>query len=234
MGKRVKKALRAADAAAAGGDPAAVAAQVALHNSFNYAQQFKPKKGLGARIKNSILNPKVAIKDVGDTARAGLKGNTADKRANLRANFQKTVHPLQATAQNITYAEKLKRSESPEEVRAGVALRARADERSMLSGVRGATVGVAFATGGAVKGAMTAAKVAQGAPKSNVMPADPSNWHPGDAYPDPSRVADTQEQMYRRRPVGAPARAAAGNGGVGGLLTSTVNLLWQILVPKRG
>lgn len=205
-------------------------------DSFNVAEEQK-KRGLSrvvARAKNSILNPKIAIKDVGDTARAGLKGSTQDKRANLRAHHEKTIHPLQATAQNITTAERLKSSSNPDEVARGVALRAEADKRSMKRGIQGATVGLAFATGGAVKGAIAAVKtVKQGEPKTNTMPADPVNWKPGDAWADPSRIADTQQQMWAQRPVGAPVRANAGNAGIGGIINSMVNFLWRILVPKR-
>lgn len=194
-------------------------------------------KRLNKKAHNSILNPKIGIKDVGDTARTGLKGNFTDKRANFRAHHEKTIHPFQTTAQTIITAERLKSSNDPVEVQRGIDLRAIADTRSKKAGMKGIGVGLAIVTGGATAGVIAAVGGApgnrQGAPLSNEMPTDPNSWHPGDAYPDPTTYTDTQQQMYSRRAVGAPARTGSGGIGVGGLLQSIVNFLHQILVTKK-
>lgn len=176
MGKRVRAALHAARVAAETPTASAEDKQyfTNLMDSFNAAEQTKTKgffRRLGAKTKNSILNPKILIKDVGDTARAGLKGGV-DKRALLRGHHEKTIHPFQTTAQNLVKSERMLRSGDPAEVAAGVELKAIADRRSLRNAKTGAAVGVAFigasaaiggsgtVAGGSVTGGQTVGQVA--------------------------------------------------------------------------
>lgn len=159
MGKRVKKALANFAAQAATGDPAAVAQYAAERSAYNRAQstklhgfqKLKPKH-VAALTKNSILNPKILVKDVGDTARAGLHGSFQQKRANLRAHHEKTIHPFNNISQDIVRSDSLKNSHNPAEVSQGVLLRESADIRSMRNGKIGAAVGVAFLGASALGG----------------------------------------------------------------------------------
>ena len=159
MGKRVKKALAAAAAAAATGDPTAVQYNTDLLNSY-YAKEATKKHGLKkfgpkevfSRAKNSVLNPKIAAKYVGDSARAGLKGSTADKRANLRGQFERVFKPFGNTAQNLTTADKMIRSGDPNVVARGRVLKAEADKSSLASGKRSLAVAAVVVGGYALGG----------------------------------------------------------------------------------
>lgn len=163
MGKRVRKALAASAAAAATGDPYAVAYNEAMVNAYNAKEstkkhgfaKFGPKEML-AKTKNSILNPKIAAKYIGDSARAGLKGSTADKRANLRGQHERLFKPFGNTAQNLTTADRMVRSGDPTIVIAGRNLQAEANKSSLKSGKRGIAVAAVVVAGyafGGVSGA---------------------------------------------------------------------------------
>jgi hypothetical protein len=171
MGRRVRAVLHQermisnAATAAAAADTAnlelqakAAAASVQLEASlasFNAAEA--QKKGgllgvlqnLGEKTKNSLLNPAVAIKDVGDKARAGLSGDV-DKRALLRQHHEELIHPLQSTAQTSMTATQLLSSNNPDEVQQGLELRAIADGQAFRNAKTGAAVGIAFVAASAL------------------------------------------------------------------------------------
>lgn len=148
MGRRVRAAINAlkvqAEAAGASDET------IDMYNSHvtNYAHtEAKAGKTFIGKTKNSILNPKISSKYVGDSARAGLKGNTADKRANLRAQHERVFKPFGDTAQKITTSDRMVRSGDPNVVAGGRVLRADADKASLKSGKQGIAVAAVVVAG---------------------------------------------------------------------------------------
>lgn len=160
MGKRVKKALAGFAAAAATGDPAAIARNNAELAAYNAAEAKKKGGFLGhvltkyspAKLKNTIINPKVAFEDIGHTAKAGLRGSLKDKRANLRQHHALTIHPFDAAAQDTIKARHLMASSDPNVVARGKALQASVDANTMRQDKTGAAVGLVFLGASEVSG----------------------------------------------------------------------------------
>lgn len=161
------------------------------------------------------------------------KGGTfAEKRAALRSKHFREFLPLSKTTRMSNEADKLLASSDPTDQQRGAELRAQVDRKTLRHGQAGAAVGSLFvggAAGGAVKAAAAATRI-------NPTPEE-ATGNPVDTWPDPNAVPDVQQQMYRRRPAAAPIAqqrtnsVSAANGG--GVLTKVVNVLWQILVPRR-
>lgn len=165
MGKRVRAALHAMRVAAEAPGATEATKQIFDANmaSFYAAEQTKRRgffNRLAYKTKNSILNPSVAYKDVGDTLRAGLKGGT-DKRALLRGQHEKLIHPFQSTAQTLVTSERMVRSDDPAVVAQGIELKRIADAKSLRNAKTGAAVGIAF-VGASALGSGSAAGSAGG------------------------------------------------------------------------
>ena len=169
MGKRVKAALAGYAARAAWGDPQAVADYQAQMASYN-AKQATKKGGLFGHmltkynpknLKNSIMNPKNLIQDIGTTFKEGLHGSFKDKRANLRAHHNKMLHPFDSSSQDVITSDKMKRSSDPAVVARGVALRKAVDKASYRSSKSGAISGILYGVGSYLGKAAQAANAAK-------------------------------------------------------------------------
>ena len=162
MGKRVKAALAGYAARAASGDPQAVADYQATMASYN-AKRATKKGGLFGHmltkynpknLKNSIMNPKNLIQDIGTTFKEGLHGSFKDKRANLRAHHNKMLHPFDSSSQDVITSD-------PAVVARGVALRKAVDKASYRSSKSGAISGILFGVGSYLGKAAQAANAAK-------------------------------------------------------------------------
>lgn len=187
------------------------------------------------KIHNSILNPKIAVRQATTTLKAGLSGDTASKRANLRAFHTTTFEPFSKASQNIVTAAKLSRSDDPNIQAQGKTLRNEADAMTLKQGKIGLAAAAVVVGGYALGGA--------GVSAGSVLPSGTTIVKTGAGLlaseiqkrrvgTDPNGTADTSEpngenyfsRGYADRTVDSDTRdsfyKSIGRGGVGGAVAS--------------
>ena len=184
----------------------------------------------------NVLESSNLVKTSVDGFRGAAEARTGNqRRAALRRYHFNTFLPGDKRTKDLRTAETMINSDDVATRQRGYELRDRVDSATLRHGRAGIAV-AGTVVGGAVGGAggNVVSKAAAAGARDNPTPDD-HPYNPVDTWPDPSRVPDVQEQMYRGRPVGAPGaqqRTRQGANG-GGLLSGIVNGLWNILVPKQ-
>lgn len=188
---------------------------------------------LRKKIKNSILNPKIAVRQATTTLKAGLSGDTDSKRANLRAFHTTTFEPFSPAAQKIITAAELSRSSDPNIQAEGETLRNEADAMTLKQGKIGLATAAVVVGGYALGGASVGSALPSGATiaktGAGLLVSEIQKRREGT---DPNGTADTSEpngenyfsRGYADRTVDSNTRdsfyASIGRGGAGGTVAS--------------
>jgi len=183
--------------------------------------EFVKKSETLTKLSNASIAHR-SIRQNSSIAKAPNWGDTKAMRANLREQHELQTTPGSKTSSMIRQRDALP-ADDPERARLTAQINASTLQRGKLGIAVGGTVvggvaGKAITTGGSL------------ATRENPQPGS------GAGQADTLRryYPSTMELMYSQNPAGAPlSQTRGGVAANGGVLAKVVNVIWQLLVPKR-